>query len=316
MLDKLINKEFQRIILNNTSMWLNMLDINANIIMWNKAAEKISGYSKEEVIENNKIWELLYPNKEYRDLIYAKVLEIISSGEEIIDLETTILCKDGNNRTISWNTQNMKNEKGEVIGSIAIGRDVTKIKANEKELKLLTSKLKESNKKLLNLSYVDQLTNVANRRAYEEKITSETEAVRRSGKELSFLMIDIDKFKEYNDIYGHELGDSVLSKVANMIRNTLVRKTDFLARYGGEEFVVILPYTTIENATLVADKILQCMRNLNIEHSYSKFDKILTVSIGLSSTRNGTDNLLNHADKALYEAKKKGRNRLEFYNKH
>ena len=315
MLDKLINKEFQRIILNNTTMWLNMLDVNANVIMWNKAAEKISGYTKEEVIDNNNIWELLYPNKEYRDFIYAKVLEIISSGVEIIDLETTILCKDGSSRTISWNTQNMKNEKGDIIGSIAMGKDVTKIKASEEQLKLLALELKETNKKLLNLSYVDQLTNIANRRSYEEKIASEVEAVKRSGKELSFFMIDIDKFKEYNDIYGHELGDIALFRVANIIKNTLSRKTDFIARYGGEEFVVILPYTTVQDAKLLADKILKAMHSLNIEHSYSIFDKILTISIGISSTQMGVDNLLNYADKALYVAKKKGRNRLEVYDK-
>ena len=313
MLDELVNKEFKRIILNNTAMWLNMLDKDANVTMWNKAAENISGYSKEEVLGNSNIWELLYPDEEYRTSIYNKALEVISQGEEITDFETTILCKDGSDRALSWNTYDVKDERGDVIGSIAIARDVTEIQASEKKLKLLTLELEQSNKKLLHLSYLDQLTNIPNRRAYEEKITNEIQAAKRSGEQLSLLIIDIDNFKEYNDIYGHEHGDITLFRVANQIRNTLPRKTDFLARYGGEEVVAILPYTSIENATLVAEKILQDILNLNIEHTYSKFNKILSVSIGVASKDTGVDKLLTHADQALYKAKRNGRNRFEIH---
>lgn len=313
MLDKLVNKEFQRIILNNTAMWMNILDIDANVTMWNKAAENISGYSKEEVLGNSNIWELLYPDEEYRTSIYNKAFEVINQGEEITDFETTILCKDGSKRTMSWNTHDVKDESGDVIGSIAIARDVTQIQASEKKLKLLTLELEQSNKELLQLSYLDQLTNIPNRRAYEEKITNEIQAAKRSGEDLSLLIIDIDNFKEYNDIYGHENGDIALFRVANQIRNTLPRKTDFLAGYGGEELVAILPYTSIVKATLVAEKILQCLLNLNIEHSYSKFNKILTVSIGVASTDTGVDKLLTHADQALYKAKRNGRNRFKIH---
>ena len=144
MNNNLVNKEFQRIIANNTAMWLNMLDQEANIIMWNSAAENISGYKKEEVLGNNKIWELLYPNEEYRIDVHNKALEIISNGKNIIDFETVITCKDGSNRTLSWNTHNMQDENNNVIGSIAIARDVTKIKANEQELQILTQELIEA----------------------------------------------------------------------------------------------------------------------------------------------------------------------------
>ena len=311
MLDELIDKEFQRIILNNTAMWLNMLDKDATVIMWNKAAEKISGYSKEEVIGNSDIWELLYPDEEYRSSIYNKALEVIGQGEDITDFETTIICKDGSSRTMSWNTHDIRDKSANVIGSIAIARDVTEIQASEKKLKLLTLELEQSNKKLLELSYLDKLTNIPNRRAYEEKIANEMQAAKRSGEQLSLLMIDIDNFKEYNDTYGHQNGDVALFRVANQIKGTLPRKTDFLARYGGEEIIAILPYTSIENATLIAEKIIQCVLNLNIEHSYSKFNKMLTVSIGVSSIDTGVDKLLTYADRALYKAKRNGRNRFE-----
>jgi len=317
MLDKafyeLINKQFQQIILNNTAMWLNMLDKDANVTMWNKAAEKISGYSKEEVLGNSDIWELLYPDEKYRETIYNRALEVIRQGEEITDFETTILCKDGSKRNLSWNTHEVKDDSGNIIGSIAIARDVTEIQASETKLKVLTLELEQTNKKLLQLSYLDPLTNIPNRRAYQEKLTSEIQATKRSGKPLSLLMIDIDYFKEYNDTYGHENGDIVLCKVAKQISNTLPRKTDFLARYGGEEIVVILPYTSIKKATLVVEKILQGIINLKIQHSHSTFNKTLTVSIGIASTDTGADKLLTYADRALYKAKYNGRNRFEVH---
>ena len=143
MFEELINKEFQRIILNNTAMWLNMLDKDANVIMWNKAAESISGYSKFEVLGNGDIWELLYPDEEYRISIYNKALEIIKNGEELIDFETTITCKDGTNKTLSWHTHDMKDESQNIIGSIAIATDVTKIKATEEKLKSLALELEK-----------------------------------------------------------------------------------------------------------------------------------------------------------------------------
>lgn len=313
MLHELINSEFKRIILNSTTMWLNMLDKDANVIMWNKAAEDISGYSKFEILGTCDIWELLYPDEEYRTSIFNKALEIINNAKELIDFETTIQCKDGTKKTLSWNTHDMKDESENVIGSIAIARDVTKIQAHEKLLQSMTLELEESNKKLLNLSYVDQLTNIPNRRAYDERLRNEIQATRRSGEEFSLFMIDIDNFKEYNDIYGHENGDIVLFRVSNQIRNILPRKTDFLARYGGEEIVVILSYTSLDKAQIVAEKILKCILDLNIEHSYSKSNQLLTVSIGISSTRTGIENIVDQADQALYTAKDNGRNRFEVY---
>ncbi len=314
MYNSLIDKEFQRIILNNTAMWLNMLDNDANVVMWNKAAEKISGYSKEEVLGHNKIWELLYPDEDYRTSIYNKALEIIDSGEEIIDFETTIISKDGTKKILSWNTHQMVDKDKNIIGSLAIARDITKIKAHEKNLQLLTLELEKSNEKLLELSYVDPLTNIPNRRAYDERYAHELQATKRSGKEFSFLLIDIDHFKEYNDIYGHENGDVILFRVSNQIKNVLPRKTDFIARYGGEEIVVILSYTPLKEAQIIAKKILQSIRDLNIEHSYSKFDRLLTVSIGVTSTKISIENVMDDADQALYKAKNNGRNRFEVYS--
>ncbi len=177
------------------------------------------------------------------------------------------------------------------------------------------AKLDEMNKKLKALSYLDSLTKIPNRRAYEEKLVSEVAAAKRSNNPLSLLMIDIDYFKDYNDNYGHEKGDDALYRIAQAIKDVLPRKTDFIARYGGEEIVAILPYTALDGAVLTAKNILRRVIDENIEHSYSKFKAILTVSIGVSSTDIKFDKLLEHADTALYEAKNNGRNRYEIYTK-
>jgi len=173
--------------------------------------------------------------------------------------------------------------------------------------------LDEANKKLKELSYLDSLTKIPNRRAYEEKLVSEVAAAKRFKKPLSLLLIDVDNFKDYNDNYGHEKGDDALFRVAQAIKDVLPRKTDFVARYGGEEIVAILPYTDIDGAVITAKKILQSVIDKNIQHSYSEFNGILTVSIGVSSTDTKLDELFEHTDTALYEAKENGRNRYEIY---
>lgn len=149
MLDRascgLVDKEFKRILLSNTAMWLNMLDKNANVILWNKAAEIISGYSEEEVLAIADIWALLYPNEKYRKFVYDKAVEVIEKEGVLTDFETTICCKDGSSKVLSWNTHRMMGECGDVIGSIALAIDVTEIKGNEKKNQKLVLDLEQNN---------------------------------------------------------------------------------------------------------------------------------------------------------------------------
>ncbi len=175
------------------------------------------------------------------------------------------------------------------------------------------AKLDEANKKLKELSYLDSLTEIPNRRAYKERLAIEVEGAKRSKKPLSLLVIDVDNFKDYNDKYGHEKGDDALFSVAQAIKDVLPRKTDFVARYGGEEIVVVLPSTDTDGAVITAKRILQSVVDKNIQHSHSKFNGVLTVSIGVSSLNTKPDKLFEHADTALYKAKENGRNRCEVY---
>ena len=121
-------------VVDNANVWLNVLDAKANVVVWNKAAEEISGYLREEVVGHGKMWEWLYPGEGYRSEVIAKAVAIMEKGGEEQDSETIIRCKDGQTRIISWNSRSLLDERGTPIGSIALGRDITERKRAEERL--------------------------------------------------------------------------------------------------------------------------------------------------------------------------------------
>lgn len=144
-------------IIDNADIWLNVLDKNASVILWNKAAEQISGYSREEVVGHGMIWKWLYPDEKYMEQINRKVEEILFNGISLIDFTTVIQRKDGTKRTISWNSRSLYDEAGESIGSIALGRDVTEQKKMEEMLVEKTDELTERVKELTCLTRITEL---------------------------------------------------------------------------------------------------------------------------------------------------------------
>lgn len=180
-----------------------------------------------------------------------------------------------------------------------------------------THELENANLRYKQLSETDPLTRIPNRRAYEDQVTEEVNAARRTRQALSMLMVDIDHFKGFNDHYGHDAGDIALRRVAEEIIDALPRSTDFAARFGGEEFVVLLPSTDIEGAHQVAERIRSRVRSLGIAHDYSDGIGTITVSVGIASLGGAALNegdLLRQADAALYSAKKDGRNRCVVFD--
>ncbi len=125
--------QFLESVIDNANVWLNVLDNNANVMLWNKAAETISGYSREEVAGHGKIWEWLYPDEGYRKEITTELAEVIKGGQVDGDIETTIRCKDGQQRIIAWNERDLLDDKGNPTSSITIGIDVTKRRHAEQE---------------------------------------------------------------------------------------------------------------------------------------------------------------------------------------
>ncbi|MBI4776940.1 MAG: PAS domain S-box protein [Deltaproteobacteria bacterium] len=139
---KHVNRYLKSII-ENANVWFNVLDENAQVTMWNKAAEQISGYSATEVVGRREIWEWLYPNEKYRHQIAAKVDAIIRKGEVVEDLETLIRRKDGETRIISWYSRNLTDERGSPVGSVALGRDVTRRNKAESEVKEIARRYRQ-----------------------------------------------------------------------------------------------------------------------------------------------------------------------------
>ncbi len=176
-----------------------------------------------------------------------------------------------------------------------------------------TFELETLNKKLEALSIEDSLTGLHNRRSFEQTLDNEWHRMQRLAKPLCAIMLDVDFFKQFNDLYGHLSGDACLKDVAETLRQVCHRATDCCARFGGEEFIVLSPDTNIEQGKAMAEKIQQAIAALNIPHQESKVSSKLTVSIGVAalvpSEGSSKEQLLELADKAMYEAKAAGRNR-------
>ena len=172
--------------------------------------------------------------------------------------------------------------------------------------------LKIKNDMLEKLSMYDGLTNIRNRRFFDETFEKTFSEIKRDKKSLAVLMIDIDFFKPYNDNYGHGQGDETLRKVAKALEKTIKRPSDFVARYGGEEFVILLKDINKNGVEAVANNLLNAVRELKITHEFSKIENYVTISIGASFYNSNSDitklELLLKADETLYEVKNGGRN--------
>lgn len=202
------------------------------------------------------------------------------------------------------------------VSEIVLG---AKVRAMERLIQMrgslvsLASELDTANQELQRLSGSDGLTGIANRRYFDEHITREWRRARRNASSISLMMCDVDHFKLFNDTYGHQAGDECLRRIAGAIATSLERGSDLAARYGGEEFVVVLCETAIGGALIVAEKIRHAVHALNIPHVGSSLGRV-TLSIGLAAAvpeiDDASDNLIAMADKALYDAKHNGRDRV------
>ncbi|HEX5359705.1 MAG TPA: diguanylate cyclase [Fluviicoccus sp.] len=177
-----------------------------------------------------------------------------------------------------------------------------------------SEELAQLNDHLSAMASKDALSGLSNRRAFDEFLNREWERGRREEQPLAILFMDVDFFKRYNDTYGHAAGDECLKQVARAMNQALLRPGDIVARYGGEEFVVLLPSTDMQGAMEVGDRLLAAVDALAIPHHSSDAAFHVTISIGIAcmvpTERNGARNLLEEADRALYEAKSRGRHRM------
>ena len=171
---------------------------------------------------------------------------------------------------------------------------------------------------LSKLAIIDSLTNIYNRRYFDQQLYKEWYRLKRTSSPLSLIVCDVDCFKKYNDTYGHQLGDECLQKVAKAISTTLKRPGDVLTRYGGEEFAAILPHTPESGAIKVAEDMRIAVKELNIPHLDSSADSVVTISVGIASvipdSENNPDLLLKAADLSLSQSKERGRDCITVYS--
>lgn len=164
------------------------------------------------------------------------------------------------------------------------------------------------------LAYLDGLTEIPNRRRFEEVFQNECLRAIRNGNPLSIGMADVDCFKQYNDHYGHAMGDRALKSIARTLLSSAKRPADLVARYGGEEFVMVFPETNLNSALMVAERVRRSVEQLEIPHRFSKKNGHITISIGVAtaylSNLSEPKLILQAADKNLYTAKQSGRNRV------
>jgi diguanylate cyclase (GGDEF)-like protein/PAS domain S-box-containing protein len=264
------------------------------VTSWNSGAKKLFGYTEEDVAGRSV--SLLVPSdrSDEMPIIIAKIV----NREPIEHYETLRLRKDGIMIDVSLTMSPIKNASGKITGASAIYHDIRERKQTEELLR--------------RLSTLDSLTGISNRRAFDISLDEEWKRAQRGGYKISMMMIDVDRFKRYNDAYGHIRGDECLRQIAQTLRQDAQRPGDLVARYGGEEFVVIFPMQEDHQAIRFSEKMCKDIEALKIPHEKSDISDYVTVSIGVASMIPTQDisqvDLIKSADVALYKAKNAGRN--------
>jgi len=280
-----------------------------------RAFEDIYEITVEQVLQNTALYfNSFHPND------HANYLEAVINSLATMtpfNHEWRIITPSGKIKWIQANSRPEKRQNEEIVW-YGVMLDITYRKQVEIALQEAEANLRQANLELNKLINIDGLTQIANRRYFDERLKQEWQRLLRLQEPLSLLLFDIDYFKRYNDCYGHQMGDECLIKIAQTVQNIVSRSTDLFARYGGEEFVVILPNTDIQGANLVAKKIHAAIKASAIPHLKSDNSSIVTTSMGIASlipTLESSPNLLiKQADDALYIAKNQGRNQSVIFN--
>ena len=279
------------------------------LVYVNIGFEKMTGYSSREALGRN----CRFLQGEDRAQPSIEVMrEAIKNGESCVVMLRNFR-KDG---TLFWNEFNMspvRDAAGVVTHFIGVLKDVTARVEMLTHLRQSKLALQNANRQLSILALTDSLTGIGNRRYFDEQCQALLSMAQRGKAPLAVLMIDLDHFKRYNDLYGHQAGDDCLRQVGGCIADSFQRPGDCAARYGGEEFAVISIGMSAEELQQHAQQLCDKVRALDLAHLDSPYGAV-TVSVGGVARIPKRDtlilSLLKSADKALYEAKQQGRNRV------
>jgi diguanylate cyclase (GGDEF)-like protein len=291
-----------------------VLDAQSNVLIWNKACERLTGLLAADVVGTKDHWRGFYdsPRACLADLVVqnrptemdALYVEHDDASGQTFGLHAQNWCvmpRLGHELYLAIDAGPIYDAQGNLIAVVETLRDMTTQKKAQIELERLAAH--------------DGLTNLVNRRGFDARLKMELSRAVRDGLSMAVIMIDVDHFKRFNDTYGHQVGDECLRQVASVLSTSVLRPADLVARYGGEEFVVILPMVNQAGAVAVANRILEAVLAMAIPHSGNDGVGMVTVSVGVASgvPARGMEekDLITLADRALYQAKNSGRNRVD-----
>lgn len=270
----------------------------------------ILGISKEDIIGKS-LYE--FPNlipKELADIYDEKDQELIDHpGSQ--SYESKVQCSDGITRHYNFYKATFMSDFQEVLGIVGVMLDIS-------DYKKTLAELDEKNKVLNDMSITDTLTKVYNRRYFDEIFEKKITLLSRYKQQFALIIMDVDFFKNYNDHFGHQLGDTILQNIAQCIEKSFSRENDYVFRLGGEEFGVLFNFNDDKETVHRAEKLIQNIEDLKIEAGNTTASPYVTVSAGLSILEGIECNCLasahiyNEADKLLYHSKENGRNKLTY----
>ncbi len=303
MEDKLHQEEQRfRALIEHSSDIIVVADLTGTVTYINPAVEQVLGFKPEERI-GYKGFELVHPN-DFQFLVDSFNALISVASPRVVKGEIHLRHKNGTYRTLEAVGSNLITD--DVVEGIIVNyRDITERKRAE-------DLLRKSEQRYLELSIIDDLTQLYNSRHFYAQLEKEMERSNRYGQPLTLLLLDLDKFKIFNDTYGHVEGDCVLSRLGRVIKRCL-RDSDSAYRYGGEEFTIILPMTTSKDGFVTAERIQNEFRK-EIFNPLPGKEVVVTMSMGLSQyTRNEEmKEFVHRVDQLMYKAKQNGRDRICF----
>lgn len=300
------NEQF-RAIFENSALGIGVVDLSGKPIKCNNALLNMLGYSFEE-ISTMTFADFTYPEDAQLDMELFK--ELKSKKRDYYRIEKRYIRKDGKLFWARLTVSSIYNNNGEPLCVMSTMEDIN-------EAKLAQEKLRELAAKWERLSIIDELTQLHNRRFFEWSLRQEWDYCLLNRLPLSLILIDIDRFKAYNDTYGHQQGDNCLREVARAIKNSLSNIDSNSCRYGGEEFAIILPNCNDYQSRFIAEKLRKNIEGLYLFHGGHANSEYITISIGISSLipdmHSSCHKLIGMADSALYRAKQLGRNQVRVY---
>ncbi len=300
----MLTNELLRSIVDNLHEGVYFVDMDRRITYWNKGAELITGYSAAEVVGNHCADNLLVHLDDCGKCLCTDecpLVDVIKQKCSHRDDHIYLHHKAGHRVPVTVSISLIRNEHGEPIGAAEVFHQT---KASDQDAKLIESLKKET--------LIDMLTELPNRRHLQMNLTGSLAEYERHGNGFGLVFADVDHFKQFNDTYGHDIGDKVLLLVGKTMANC-VRAYDIVGRWGGEEFLAIIRFADEEQFIQVAEKLRYMVEKSFLMHGNEQLN--VTITLGATHVRSGDtlESLVNRADRLMYEGKRAGRNRVHFY---